>query len=222
MVAMPRRTTGCRNAVRLHQGERAVVSLTLIVVGFLVSTAVVMALARRSTARWERDRRAPVAARVELPDRRAPSTGAAPGIPGAVIRTVAALRSRMSRVPPVPVLGRLLAEGSRWVARARPVRRLRAVLRSLPSVARILYRWRTPTRSAAPPVEGDEGEGSGAGEASRATPGTDVVGAAERTTDRRSVPRARRRAPAFLHRPEPASDAGEPHEERGETPPSRV
>jgi hypothetical protein len=59
----------------------------LIVVGFFLMTALVIALARSSTARWERDRRA---ARAPWPDGVAPPpAGAAPWLRARLVRTAA-------------------------------------------------------------------------------------------------------------------------------------
>ena len=87
------------------------VSLTLVAVGFLVATAVVMALARGSTARWERDRRA-ARERGDAPARPATSAGSA----------LAGLRGHVSRFPAVKVLTRFLAKRrTEGTARVRPM-----------------------------------------------------------------------------------------------------
>lgn len=52
------RTTGSRNIRGCIGGGPVVMGLTLTVVGFLVATVLVTVLARSSTARWERARRA--------------------------------------------------------------------------------------------------------------------------------------------------------------------
>ena len=55
---MPPGTTGSRNTCGRTGGEPVVLWLTVTAVAFLVATALVIALARGSTARWEREKRA--------------------------------------------------------------------------------------------------------------------------------------------------------------------
>jgi hypothetical protein len=100
------------------------VPLTLIVVGFLVATAVVMALARGSTARWEQDRRAAVAARADESARRTSSAGSTRRTQGAVRRGVAALRGRVSRLAPVRAVVRLVPTDVRDRTSRMPLRRV--------------------------------------------------------------------------------------------------
>jgi hypothetical protein len=80
-----------------------VVSLTLMVVGFLVVSGVVLTLARRSTARWERDRRASAKKRADDPARPAPSAGSAPAaVPDEGTHVLPGRRTQgTSRVRPV-------------------------------------------------------------------------------------------------------------------------
>ena len=226
IVSTPLRTTGSRNALRLHRGVSAMISLTLIAVGFLVATAVVMALARGSTARWERDKRAAVAVRAHESPRRTSAAGSALGIPSARTRRgVAALRSQVSRFPPVKVLARLVPGGMKQgTLRVRPIRRLTGVLSSLLLGGKLRGgRW-TKSSSPALPVDGDGADMAIAPKPSRVVidiRGVGVAGAARRKLLRRTVPRGRRRALAFLHRHEVAPDAHIPHEGSGESPAAR-
>jgi hypothetical protein len=198
-----------------------VVSLTLIVVGFVVATALAIVLARRSTARWERDKRAAVAARAAGSARRPPPSA------------VAALRSRISRFPPVPVLTRLVGAG--WDQGTRRVRRPARVLRSsLIGLTARAGRWRS-SRSASAPVDGDGADTPLAEDASGAADGVggDGVGGngvggsgggdtgvGGRRLFRRTGRRVSRRALAFLHRQGSPEDAPVPHGDRAESPPA--
>src|SRR3954451_19191557 len=56
--ARPLRTTGSRNARGCIEGWVDMVWRTVEAVGFLALTVVVIALARRSTSRWEQEKRA--------------------------------------------------------------------------------------------------------------------------------------------------------------------
>jgi hypothetical protein len=194
------------------------VSLTLITVGFLVATGLVVALARESTARWERAKRAPVAVRAAVPARQTSPAGSALRTAGAMARRgVAALRGQASRLPPVTALGRLLPKGLKRGTPGRgPSRRLLGELR--PSrIGGNLRRGRwTKGRSPALPVDGDEAPR----DATDARSGG-VAGAAGQERSRRTVPRAHRRALAFLHRHEGPQDARTPHESSDGSPTAR-
>lgn len=153
-------------------------SLTLIVVGFLLATAVVMALARSSTARWERDRRASVAVRADVAAPRTPAARSIVRRSTASARAgLAALLDRASRFPPVTVVPRLLSKaGEQSLARLGSIRRVAGTARSPLRGVRVLRgRWTTSL-----------------------SPASLVP---------RTVPRGRRRALAFLHRHERAPEA---------------
>jgi hypothetical protein len=188
------------------------VSLTLIVVGFLAVTGGVVALARASTARWERDRRAPVAARADVPGPPPSRAGIALRMAGAVTRRVAAVRSRVLRLPRVRAIVEVWPART---ARTRPVRRLGRVLRSSLRGAKIRFGRSAERRSAAPRVDGAGAEP--APELSSAV--TDhPASTAGRQLVRRTWLGASRRAPAFLHRHEDRSGARIASEERDESP----
>jgi hypothetical protein len=199
-------------------------TLTLIAVGFLVATALLIALARTSTARWEQDKRASAAVRAGVSARRTTSSaGSAFRTPRAMARRgVAALRRQTSRFPPWKVLARLLPTAMKQVrSRVRPIRRLVGVLRSPLFGGKFRGgRW-TKSRSPAQRVDGDGGEMALGPNPSGAATGIRSNGVA-RTGDpkllRSTVPRARRRALAFLHRHEEPQDARIPHEDRDESP----
>jgi hypothetical protein len=93
----------------------------LTAVGFLVLTALVIALARSSTARWEREKR-----RARVPRRPAPPPTlperAAHGVRGAVVRwTVTAVHLRTPLPAPLNAVAGLLVTTTRQaVARVRP------------------------------------------------------------------------------------------------------
>ena len=80
-------------------------SLTLTVVGFLLATALVILLARTSTARWERASRAPVAAHPDGVGARMTRAGLS-SPPAVVRRVVAAIRGSVSLPGPVRVAAR--------------------------------------------------------------------------------------------------------------------
>jgi hypothetical protein len=202
------------------------VSLTLIAVGLLVATAVVIALARGSTARWERDKRAPVAVGADVSARRTSSAGSASSISGAKTRRgIAALFSEASRFPPVKVLAQFRPKGTKQgTSRVRPIRRLVGVLRSSLFGEKLRGRRWTTSRSPALPVDGDGADLALDPEPSRAA--TDsrsdgVASAARRKLLRRTVPRPRRRALVFLHRHEDPQDARIRHEDNDESPNAR-
>jgi hypothetical protein len=194
------------------------VSLTLITVGFLVTTGLVVALARESTARWERAKRAPVAVRAAVPVRQSSPAGSALRTAGAMTRRgVAALRSQISRFPPVTALGRLLPKGPKLeTPGGRPIRRLLGDLRPSRFGGSLRRgRW-TKGRSPARPVDGDEAPRT----ATDARSGG-AAGAAGQRRLRRTVPRAHRRALAFLLRHEGPQDARTPHESSDGSPTAR-
>jgi len=202
------------------------VSLTLTAVGFLVATAVVIALARRSTSRWEQDKRASIAVRADVSARRNSSAGPDPRMPRAIARRgVAALRSKALWLPPVKVLAQRLPKGmTQGMSRVRPIRRLVPELRPSLFGERLRRgRWRR-SGSAALPVTGD---GADIAVAPRpcgtATdiPSDDVAGAARQKLLRRTVRRAPRRALALLHRSEGTRRARIPREGSDERPPAR-
>lgn len=201
-------------------------SLTLIAVGFVLATALVIALARSSTARWERDRRAAVAARAADSTPRTPADGAVLGRPGAMARAgLTALRDRASRFRAVRALAPLLSRGrERGIARLRSMRRLRGVLRSSLRRDGVRPGRRTTGRSPGPSVDGDQVDGalpSAPSEAVTDVGGTGVGKAAGRRLPRRIVLRGRRRALAFLHRDEESHAAHVPREGSEESPAAR-
>ncbi len=201
------------------------VSLTLITVGFLLATAAVMALARASTARWERDKRASVAVRADGSTRRTSAAGLALGRPSVMTRAgLAALHDHISRFRPVTVLARLRPKGrQQGTTRVQPIRRLVRVLRSSLSGGKLRRgRW-TTSRSPALPVDSDRVDTAPAQEPSRAA--TDIradgfAKAAGRQLLRRTVTRGRRRALAFLHR-HGAQEAPIPQKDRDGSPTPR-
>ena len=202
------------------------VSLTLIMVGFLLATAAVMALARASTARWERDKRAAVAVRADGSTRRTSAAGSASGRVSAATRAgLASVRDHISRLPPVTVLAQLLRKRrQQGTTRVQPTRRLVGVLRSSLSGQRFRRGGWTKSRAPALPFHSDGADAALAPEPSRAAPGIRAGGAAKaarRQLLRGTVPRGRRRALAFLHRHEETQDAHTPREDRDESPTAR-
>lgn len=202
------------------------VSLTLITVAFLLATAAVTALARARTARWERDKRVSVAVGADESTRRTSATGSASGRVSAATRAgLAALRDRISRLPPVTVLARLLPKRrQQGTTRVQPTRRLVGVLRSSLSGRRFRRGGWTKSRSPALPFDSDGADTALAPEPSRAGPGIRAGGAgkaARRRLLRGTIPRGRRRAQAFLHRHEGTQDAHTSREDRDESPTAR-
>lgn len=200
-------------------------TLTLIAVGFLGTSAVAVALARGSTARWEQDKRAAAAFRDHIATRGTSSAGSALRIPGALIRRAGVgLRNQASRFRSWKAPAQLLPTGITQVtSRVRPIRRLVGVLR-LPLVGGKVRggRW---TRSGSParPVDGDA-EGTAAsrlGSKPAQAPSDARRHGVARTTgsllSRSTVARARRRGLAFLHRPEEPQDARIPQDDRDES-----
>ena len=201
--------------------------LTLIAVGFLAATAVVIALARGTTARWERDKRAAAAVRADAPARRTSPAGSS-RIPGELTRRgVEALRSRASRLSPVVIRARLLPKGGeQGTSRVRPIRRLGGVRRSSLFGGKLPGgRW-TTGRSPAPPVDDVRADPALPPTAPPTATGArrnGVAGASGRKLLRRTLPRPGqpRHALAFLHRHADPQDARVPHEEGDESPTAR-
>src|SRR5688572_28863557 len=111
---------------RPHRGWPAVLTLTLIVTGFVVATALVIVLARTSTARWEKEKRPARAPRRPTVAGHAPFAATAARLPVAVARWVAAMRSPASRRAPLKVVAETLATAEKEVAsRVGPFPRLR-------------------------------------------------------------------------------------------------
>ncbi len=95
------------------------VSHLLIAVGFLAAVAAVIALARGSTARWERDRRARVAVRADDRPRRTSPAGS--WMPSAAARRAVDSVRRSAVGLGSGLLGRLRRKGSGQGPPARPV-----------------------------------------------------------------------------------------------------
>src|SRR5688572_22168109 len=125
------RTTETRNFRGRTGGGPAVVALTLIALAFVVVTALVITMARRSTARWERAGRSARAPRREVIAPGAALAGDA-ARPGTVRRRIVAA---MGRTTSMRGLLRGLAEilgafPSVVASRVRPFLRPFAILRS--------------------------------------------------------------------------------------------
>jgi hypothetical protein len=196
------------------------VSLTWVTVGFVAATGLVILLARRSTARWEQARRAPVVTRTAATAREtSPAASGFRAVTGAMARRgVAALRGRASRFPPVDALVRRLGRSpERGTTHGRPGRRLGSALR-LP-VDRLRGRQATDSRSRGRP-DGEEADATVAPEGSAATPDVRRDGAPGQRLFRRRIP-APRRALAFLHRHEHPQEGRIPHETGDGSPTSR-
>jgi hypothetical protein len=152
IVKQLQRTTGSRNTRGRIGGEPAVASLTLTVVGFVVVTALVIALARSSTARWERTKRAARAPRREGIVPHATLIGDVVELPGKVVRAATG-RLVSLRTPVKKVAARLEAPAKQVVSRVRPLLRPLRILRSwLPGRRR---RQATTGSSPASPIPDD-------------------------------------------------------------------
>jgi hypothetical protein len=134
-----------------------VASLTLTAVGFFVMTVVVIALARTSTSRWEKARRAARAPRPKVVARRRTRATGASRRPGAVLRKAVATIRR-----PAPLVARL--EGGAGglgtapeaaAARARPFLRRLGTLRSSLSARTFRPTKRRRSRRRPPVVPSD-------------------------------------------------------------------
>ena len=184
--------------------------VTGIVVAFLLVTVMVIVLARSSTARWERAKRATVVARRDSPPGSRPG-GSAAWLAGAVVRRVAAPRHgrASARAPKQPAPGTVPGGAER----VRPRRRIStALLGAVGSwlVGGRLLRWWTTSGQAAAPGPGDGSRGAeqltaaGAGAVPADEGGEGDPGA--RTPFRRASRSPGRRTPRFLDRREPAQD----------------
>jgi len=189
-------------------GGRAMASQLLIAVGFLAATAAVIALARGSTARWERDRRARVAVRADDRPRRASYPGTWMG--SRARQAVDALRRHAVGLAASGLRGRLRRDGREQGPPSRPVRGLAGV-RPSALVGRLLRRRRRMTRHLTTPRVGGEPP-------ALASAGSRVHGVPTRAFLRR-VPSVRRRALALLHRHGPPDSV--PQEDSGDRPAAR-
>jgi hypothetical protein len=90
IVGTQLRTTGSRNSGGGVRGWADMWWLTVDAVGFLIMTALAIALARRSTARWENEKRAARATRRSDVTPRTPPGGPTAGLRSALVRTAAA------------------------------------------------------------------------------------------------------------------------------------
>ena len=170
------------------------VSLTLICVGFVVVTALVIVLARTSTARWERTGRAARAPRREVIAPGAALTGDTARPPGTVLsRVVAAAGRPRSLRAALRLLGAILVTAPKQVAeRARP-----SLLRA--------------GRSSAVPVDDDATQPPvpfvpTPTRGPRAARKRHGPGAAGRGLLHRLPSRSGRRTRGFLHRPDRTAD----------------
>lgn len=171
-------------------------SQLLIAVGFLAATAAVIVLARGSTARWERDRRARVAVRADDRPRRTSSSATWMGS-AAARRAVDAMRRHAVGLASSRMRVRLRRSGRVKGPPARPVRGLVGV-RPSALVGRILRRGRRTTSLPAAP--GADGEAPAPAEAGARVPHERRVHGLPGRALLRRVPRVRRRALALLHR----------------------
>ena len=130
IVSLLARTTGSPEHPRPHRGWAAVAWVTLILVGFLLATAVVVALARTSTARWEA-RRSARAPRREVSASPGPPAADVAGLWETVVRGVVPASGRAAlRFTPLKVLAHSLVTTPRHVAsRLPPIPRPSGILR---------------------------------------------------------------------------------------------
>ncbi len=185
-------------------------TLTLIVVGFLVATGLVVALARGSTARWEQSRRSPVAARPAVPtSRTSPVRSAVRTVRAMTRRGVSLLRKRFPPLPRGRALHRRAPKDLELdKPRGRPIRRLVGTLRSWRSGGRREV-GRTGVRAPASLVDGHEAGMDLAPDPPAAA--TDIrrsgaTGATRRALLRRTTVGAPRRVLALLHRKDDSRD----------------
>jgi hypothetical protein len=203
-----------------------VVRVTLIVLGFLVVTGVVIALARTSTARWERDKRAAVVARPGVTAPRTTPAGSAARVAGAMVGTMAAaVHTRASRFAPVKaVAGMLPRVRQRVVLRVQPIPRVVRILWSSLVGSGLRKARSTMPGSPAVPVDDSQETDEALPPDPRPSRGARAVGgddAAGRTMFHRPGRLPRRRALRFLHRQERTEDPRVLHGDRDESPTAR-
>lgn len=205
---MQLRTTGSRNIRSRIGGGPDVWWPVVAVVGFLCTTAVVIALARSSTARWEREKRAARAARREAVAPPTPA-GVAARLRGTLVRGTAAARHGAASVgrPLKAVPGVLESTRQQVLSQRRPFRHPAAALRSVVGGAR--GRHAKPTEIEEPELPVDDG---GAG-------GTDLP--VPEPQPRGSRRHARRRALPFVHRHDRRQDPRPLHSDVDEGPSPR-
>lgn len=187
-------------------------TLTLIVTGFVVATALVIVLARTSTARWEKEKRPARAPRRPTVAGHAPFAATAARLPVAVARWVAAMRSPASRRAPLKVVAETLATAEKEVAsRVGPFPRLRGRLRRA-RLGELLPRVR-PTKSRAAASPSEDGDNDMTVRVVRrrsrralAVRGAATADASARRFFRRTPRRPRRGALDFLHRHDRTDD----------------
>ncbi|SNR24160.1 hypothetical protein [Blastococcus mobilis] len=199
------RTTESRN-MRGRIGGVVVSSLTLTAVGFVAVTALVIALARTSTARWEREKRLARAPRRPATPPRTPLAGMAARLSGVMARrVVAVLRNPASLRAPLRGAAGALATAPKQVASHVPsAPRWWGNARSLVG-ERVRRATRATGRTASSPV-GDDGAETPDPLAPERSPGARAVRRAGMATAAgprffRRIPRhPRRPALGFLHR----------------------
>ena len=182
-------------------------TLTLIVIGFLAATALVIVLARSSTARWEREKRAPVAPRYDhVRAGPGPSAGAARRAREAVRTMVTVVRDHGT----VPVAVRAVA--GRLVTTVREVgSRVRSSgVRPTSLLRGWLRRVRAVRGGPAGPLPVDTAEGTSGAPVPRLPlprrSGGRRAGAAGRRSFRRTSRRPHRRLREFFHRHDAVED----------------
>jgi hypothetical protein len=198
------RTTESRN-IRGGIGGVVVVSLTLTAVGFVAGMALVIALARASTARWEREKRLARVPRRPAIDPRTPPAAFAARLSGAMVRrAVAVMRHPAALRAPLRDAADALATAPRQVASHVPsVPRWWGNARSLVGGG---FRKATRRRSRTAAPARDDGADAPDPLAPRRSPGARAVrragmaGAAGPRFFRRIPRPPRRRALRFLHR----------------------
>jgi hypothetical protein len=145
------RTTGSRNTRGRIGGGLAVLSLTLIALAFVMTTALVMALARASTARWEREKRSARAPRRPAVAPRTPRTASALRFPVMIVRrAVAGLRGPASlRAPLKAVVDTVATTPKQVVSHVRPLPQLVGNVQSLIGQGLRKAGWRKSRTAAA-------------------------------------------------------------------------
>ena len=216
IVVTPLVTTGSRNTRGRTGGGSVVLWLTVTVVGFLMATALVIALARGSTVRWERAKRAARAPLREAAAPPAPPTRAGAQLRGAVVRTGAAvLRIAAPGGRPMrAVIGVVGRARKQVLSRVRPLPQALVAVRSVVhGVRRCSTRW---TQTGAPDLPVDErvvGEGGAdavLGPEPELTPAAPPV-------PQRSERLYRRRALRLIHRHDRGSDPRVLHQDNQES-----
>jgi hypothetical protein len=185
------RTTGSRNLRGRTGGGPDVLWVSVTAVGFLVLTALVAAMARSATARWERQKRASRAPRPEAVPTPTRHGGTTARLSGAVGRAAVSISGRTGASRRAVTAG-LMTAGQQVQSRVRPWPQRFGAVASVVQHHRIRKAGSTRADVLAPSVD--------AGQVNRVDHATPTRSTRSRQDGEAILRRTRRRALRFVHR----------------------